>query len=132
MPKQYTVAVLGAGKRGKMPFTINAWFQDYPDPSNFLDILLNGRRITEANCENRSFYNNPEVTRLLDEAAQMTDAKARLALYGRIERLVVDDAPWVFLYYPTRYVLVQPWVKGYQLHPVWSSREDRVWLEGAN
>ncbi len=121
-----------AGARGKMPFTINAWFQDYPDPSNFLDILLNGRRITDEHCENRSFYNNPTVTRLLDQAAQMTDAKARLALYGKIERLVVDDAPWIFLYYPTRYVLVQPWVKGYQLHPVWSSREDKVSLQGSN
>jgi ABC-type transport system substrate-binding protein len=117
-----------SGKRRGLPFTINAWFQDYPDPSNFLDILLHGGKITETNSNNRAFYNNQSVNRLLDRAASMTDYEARLALYREAERLVVDDAPWIFVYYPTRYVLVQPWVHGYRLHPVWSSREDLVWL----
>src|SRR5262249_51536158 len=30
----------------KIPFGIYSWTADYPDPSNFFDTLLNGRRIT--------------------------------------------------------------------------------------
>ncbi len=38
-----------------------------------------------------------EVNRLLDEAAQSADMKARYALYQRAEGIIVDDAPWIFL-----------------------------------
>ncbi len=117
-----------SGKRGEMLFTVNAWFQDYPDPSNFLDVLLNGDRISEQNSPNRAFYDNPEVSRLLRQAAGMTDLPARLKLYQRIEAMVVDDAPWIFVYYPNTYVLAQPWVKNFSIHPVWSSRDERLWL----
>ena len=117
-----------SSKRGGIAFTINAWFQDYPDPSNFLDVLLNGDRITEVNCNNRAFYDNPEVNRLLKQAASMTDLAARLKVYQQVERMVVDDAPWLFVFHPTDYRLVQPWVQNYTLHPVWSSTEERVWL----
>jgi ABC-type transport system substrate-binding protein len=116
------------GKRGEVGFTINAWYQDYPDPSNFLEVLLSGDRITALNCPNRAFYDNPEVTRLLRRAHAMTDLPARLQLYQQIEQMVVDDAPWIFLYYPTAYRLVQPWVHNYKLHPVWLTTEANVWL----
>lgn len=117
-----------SGKRGQVPFTVNAWFMDYPDPSNFLDVLLNGTKITAQNSNNRAFYNNDRVNDLLARAAAMTDAPARLKLYQEIEQIVVDDAPWIFLYHPTTWRLVQPWVHNFRIHPVWSSTEDRVWL----
>ncbi len=112
-----------------LPFTINNWIADYPDPSNFLDVLLNGRHVEYAGSSNRSFYNNPQVNDLLDRAAVMTDAAARLKLYQAAEQIIVDDAPWLFLYHPTRMVLVQPWLQNYHLHPVWTSREDLIWIE---
>ncbi len=117
-----------SSRRGKMAFTINAWFQDYPDPSNFLDILLNGERITESNCNNRAFYNNPEVNRLLAAARGETDVARRMALYQQAEARIVDDAPWIFCYWPTRFVLVQPWVHGFRLHPVTNVRDEQLWL----
>jgi ABC-type transport system substrate-binding protein len=117
-----------SSKRKGLAFTINAWFQDYPDPSNFLDILLNGERITETNCNNRAFYNNPEVNQLLNQAAGMTDVAQRLKLYQQAEQRVVDDAPWIFVYYPERMVLVQPWVRNYKLHPVWWGRAHPSWF----
>ncbi|MBI2302888.1 MAG: ABC transporter substrate-binding protein, partial [Armatimonadetes bacterium] len=117
-----------SGKRRTVPFTVNAWFQDYPDPSNFLDVLLNGEKITEQNANNRAFYNNPEVNRLLDQAASMTDPEPRLAIYRQVEQMVVDDAPWIFVYHSVTWRLVQPWVRNYHLHPVWSGTEERVWL----
>ena len=117
------------GRRGAVPFATFGWYQDYPDPSNFLDVLLNGNRITEVHSTNVAFYDNEHVNALLNEASSSTDQAHRLALYQEAERLIVDDAPWVFLYYPQMYLLRQPWLKGLKLNPVWPIRYELMWIE---
>ncbi len=117
------------GTRGAVPFATFGWYQDYPDPSNFLDVLLNGNRITEVHSTNVAFYDNERVNALLNEASSSTDQGHRLALYQEAERLIVDDAPWVFLYYPQMYLLRQPWLKGLKLNPVWPIRYELMWVE---
>lgn len=117
------------GRRGTVPFSTFGWYQDYPDPSNFLDVLLNGDRITEVNSTNVAFYDNESVNTLLNEASTSTDQDHRLTLYREAERLVVEDAPWVFLYYPQMYLLRQPWLKGLKLNPVWPIRYELMWIE---
>lgn len=117
------------GRRGTVPFSTFGWYQDYPDPSNFLDVLLNGDRITEVHSTNVAFYDNERVNALLNEASSSTDQAHRLALYREAERLIVDDAPWVFLYYPQMYLLRQPWLNGLKLNPVWPIRYELMWIE---
>ena len=117
------------GRRGTVPFSTFGWYQDYPDPSNFLDVLLNGDRITEVHSTNVAFYDNERVNMLLNEASASTDQVHRLALYQEAERLIVNDAPWVFLYYPQMYLLRQPWLKGLKLNPVWPIRYEMMWIE---
>jgi len=34
--------------------------------------------------------------------------------------LIVNDAPWVFFWHKTDYLLRQPWIKGYQIYPIYS------------
>jgi peptide/nickel transport system substrate-binding protein len=48
-------------------------------------------------------YTNEEVDALIDEAQGTFSDADRQALYRRIYRMVRDDAPWIFLYRPTRY-----------------------------
>jgi peptide/nickel transport system substrate-binding protein len=43
-------------------------------------------------------YKNPELDALLDEARGMMDIKRRKELFGRIQRLVHDDSPAVFMH----------------------------------
>lgn len=121
----------GVTRRRNAPCALSRWYQDFPDPSNFLDTLLNGQRIVDENCNNRAFYRNPEVDRLLDAASGSAHPEERLALYRRVERQVVADAPWVFLLHPQLYALRQPWVRGPGLHPIWPYRLDQVWMDGA-
>lgn len=47
---------------------------------------------------NYSGYSNPEVDRLLTEAAQSTDPDTRAALYGQVVRQVQADNPILYLY----------------------------------
>ncbi|HJN14180.1 MAG TPA: ABC transporter substrate-binding protein, partial [Armatimonadota bacterium] len=116
-------------KRRGAELGIFGWSQDYPDPSNFLDVLLNGERIVEVNCNNAAFYSNPDVNDLLRVAAKETDAAARLRIYQQVERMIVDDAPWVFLYHPVRHALRQPWLRGHSMHPVWPQRLEKLWFD---
>ena len=94
-----------------------------------MDVLLNGTRITDVNSNNVAFYNNEAVNQILEEASTSTDYEHRLALYQRAEELIVNDAPWVFLYYPQMYLLRQPWLKGLKLNPVWPIRYELMWIE---
>jgi len=102
------------------------WIQDFPDPSNFLDVLFNTKAITETASQNRAFYSNPKVDKLLDAALTENDRARRLKMYQEAERIIVADAPWVFLHHTERYVVSQPWIDGYKIHPMWSERFEYV------
>jgi len=49
---------------------------------------------------NSGFYSNPEVDRLLDEAIATADKEEALKKYAEAQRIIVEDAPWVFLFVP--------------------------------
>jgi oligopeptide transport system substrate-binding protein len=110
----------------RVPIYDLGWSADFPDPSNFLDVLFHSSR-WDAN--NHSFYANPEFDRLLDEARPIADRERRMALYRQAEHILVDDAPIIFLYHPISYVMVQPRVQGYTIHPLLPTRFTDVSLD---
>lgn len=121
---------LDAIKRpGHVPMFLLGWEADFPDASNFLEVLLHSKQI---GANNNTGYRNPEVDALLDRAAQMTDAALRQNLLQEVERLAFDDAPWVFLYHPVSYEIVSHRVRDYQLHPLRPARFRTVWLESTS
>jgi len=105
------------------------WHQDFPDPSNFMDILFHSRSIHPENSENRSFYRNPALDAILDHARAELNRETRLALYAKANAIIADDAPWVFLYYPVDMFAWQPYVKGFRPHPVWLNEYRNIWLD---
>lgn len=116
------------GRRKAVQCYFWGWGQDYPDPSDFLDTLFNGNRITEEGCQNSTFYDNPKVNAMLAEAATCPDPARRLRLYQAVEQTVVTDAPVVPLYFPRQFALHQPWLHGVHLHPVLYYRFERMWI----
>jgi len=116
-------------RRNTVQCSLGAWSQDFPDPSDFLDVMFNGNRITDEGCQNTSFYNNPAVNKLLVQAADCPDRTRRLRLYQTAEQIIVTDAPYVPLDHPYYYALRQPWLHGVHLHPVLYFRFERMWLD---
>jgi ABC-type transport system substrate-binding protein len=112
--------------RGRVPLSLNGWNVSLPDPKDSLGTQFDGRLIDEVSLLNVSFYNNPEVNRLLDEASASTDLGKRLAQYRVVERLVLRDAPYAFLGHTKLYALRQAWVKGPILDSLWWFRFDRA------
>ena len=100
------------------------WIADYPDPENFLDILFHSD-----SSNNHTNYSNPEVDRLLERARTETDETARYQIYHQAEQQILDDAPWVPLWYSgERYLLLKPNVKDYYLTPLIIPRLRYVYL----
>jgi len=66
---------------------------------------------------NRSFYSNPEVDDLLDEARTNPDPEVREELYAEALQIIHDDAPWLFLHSETQLVAVNDDVQGLVIHP---------------
>jgi oligopeptide transport system substrate-binding protein len=93
--------------RGTLPFFLLRWMADYLDPQNFLSLMLHSKA-----PENTIGYSNPEFDRLCDQADALMDQKRRLELYRRAERIVVEDAPWIPLFYQRDVELWKPYVKG--------------------
>jgi ABC-type transport system substrate-binding protein len=102
---------------------LQGWEADFPDPENFLGALLSR---AQWGSNNDTFYSNPEVEKLLAQAAPEAKFPRRYALYDQAEKIVVADAPWVFLFYPVTYVIRQPWVHDYLINPMRPTRFERV------
>jgi oligopeptide transport system substrate-binding protein len=100
------------------------WIADYPDPENFLDILFHSE-----SSNNHTNYNNPQVDALLEQARIETDESVRFQIYNQVEQLIIDDAPWVPLWYSgEQYVLIKPNVHDYLLPPLFIPRLRYVYL----
>ena len=70
------------------------WFADYADPYDFIDILLNGENIHEANNNNLAYLNVPALNKQMD-AANALVGDSRYAAYQKLDQEITTKyAPW--------------------------------------
>jgi ABC-type transport system substrate-binding protein len=125
-PVDFPALIEAVRHPGQVPLFLLGWEADFPDPSNFLTVLLHSRA-----TNNHTFYASPEVDRLLDAAEPLVDPGRRFALFRAAEALVVRDAPWVPLFHPVNFVVRHPRVRDYRLHPLRPARVETTWLADA-
>ena len=90
-----------------------AWAADYPDAENFLQLFY-GRNGSPG--PNHCNYVNPEFDRLYEQSCATVDPTARQELYRRMQAIVREDCPWLFLCYPRTYCLYPKRLRNYRLH----------------
>jgi len=66
---------------------------------------------------NRGYFSDPEVDRLIDEASQATDYESRKRLYGEVQKLIAEAAPYISLWHRTNFALSDSKVHGIRLTP---------------
>jgi peptide/nickel transport system substrate-binding protein len=112
--------------QGKLPMFRLSWSAIIPDPDDFLS-----RQLHSAAPNNWSFYKNSRVDQLLEQARRELDYKRRVALYREVERLVVDEAPWITQHYHVFERLYQPYVNGAQVSFLgeWAVPMKKIWLD---
>jgi oligopeptide transport system substrate-binding protein len=89
------------------------WVADYPHPQDFLDVLFHG-----GSDNNYGEYSNPEVDALLERAGVEQDSELSLVLYQQAEQLMVEDAACLPLWFGQNYILIKPYIEGYNLNPL--------------
>ncbi len=85
------------------------WIMDYPDPDNVLDQLFHS-----TSRQNSTRYSNPDMDAKIEAARIEPDTEKRLALFAEIEKIIIDDAVWVPLFFDTTHGLVKPYVKNFK------------------
>jgi peptide/nickel transport system substrate-binding protein len=98
-------------EQGQLPMFRLSWYADIPDPDNVLSPLLHS-----TGSSNYTFYRNPLVDQLLEQARKTFDEAQRIALYHEVERLVIDDAPLIAQHYGASEYLYQPYVQGVEIN----------------
>jgi len=76
-----------------------------------------------------SQYNNPEINALILQAQSETDPEKRQELYNQIQAMHLDDAPFIFLYYPGGSAVSHAYVKNFKILPTGNYRLWQVWRD---
>lgn len=115
---------VAAGTKGE-PFdaAVAGWNQDYPDPYDFIDILLNGANIHDANNNNLAYLNVPALNARMAAANKLTGA-ARYAAYGQLDvDLTKNYAPWAAFDNRNDREFVGPKVGGVVFQPAYATMD---------
>ena len=94
------------------------------DPHGLLYILFHSK-----GHANSTKYSNPEVDKLIDEAAALYDQKKRKELYFKAVRLITMDAPYVFVVYVPEWAAMKPEVHGFKWIPDLIPRYSFLWKD---
>jgi peptide/nickel transport system substrate-binding protein len=110
----------------------SAWYQDYPAPSDFLNVLL-GCGSIHPNSDA-----SPNIAAFCDKSIQkqMTQAEglgsnptAADAIWQKVDHEMTDQAPWVDLFNPKQIDFLSKRVGNYQWNPQWYILIDQLWVK---
>lgn len=93
--------------RKELEFFHMRWAADYLDPENFLSLLLD-----KDGAENKIWYEDPEYHALIVKANESLDSEERKRLYAQAEDIVLQDAPFIPVYFQRDAELINPKVQG--------------------
>lgn len=98
-------------REGKADLFIYNWFIPSTDAAAWLVPLFQTHSV-----DNLTRYGNPVVDRMLAQARTTVDDGARLDLYRKAQRVIVEDVPMVFLFHEIRVSAYNTRVAGLQLN----------------
>jgi YVTN family beta-propeller protein len=118
--------------RSRIQAGIMGWLQDYPSAGNFFDAQLTCRSFIPGSSANQNYaeFCNRRIDAEIAGARslQTTDPGAASRLWSKVDRDVVDQAPWLFIQNPLSLVLVSQRVGNYQYSPQWGPLLDLLWV----
>lgn len=79
---------------------INMWYVNWSASDFTIDgsmrALLSSQSVPPTNA-NTAYFSNKEFDELLDKGLKITDEKEQSELYAKAQKIVWDEAPWLFL-----------------------------------
>ncbi len=93
---------------GRLQLFNDGWSMDYPDPESVIDLKFHSESPL-----NDVRYDNADVDALIEAARVEQDVERRLQLYRDAEKILIDEAAWIPLYFPLSHFVVDPSVEGW-------------------
>jgi ABC-type transport system substrate-binding protein len=78
---------------------------------------------------NLSLYVNPEVDRLIERSEVIFDPAERDRILAKVNEIVVEDAPWIFIVHDLNPRALSPKVKGFVQAQSWYQDLTLPWVE---
>ncbi|PAB59275.1 ABC transporter substrate-binding protein [Anaeromicrobium sediminis] len=103
---------------------LSRWISDTGDMDNFLQPMFNPSNFTDF-----TGYNNPEVTEMMNKAKEIINPKKRIQMYKDIQKIIVRDTPWIFLYHPQYGYISREGVIGVRISPLGIVRYEDIIIE---
>jgi len=75
-------------------------------------------------------YSNPAFDALVEEGREVADFQERFEIYQEANQILVDDAPYIYMYNKQDFRAHRADVQGYVLRPDQNNKLWTVWLEG--
>lgn len=89
----------------------------HPDSHTYL-MFHPETRAAGGNYINMNWYENPEVTELLDQARITIDPTEQFRLYGRAQEIINEEAASLFIANPEHRIAFRDYVKGYTFNGI--------------
>lgn len=83
------------------------WLADYLDPTNFFDLFISW------SGNNRTGWVNAEYDRLNTEVRNTTDRQKRFEIFEKLDTILLEEMPYIPLYYYVDLNFVLPSVQGW-------------------
>lgn len=96
-------------QKGNYEVAAMGWSADYTHPMSFLPLLVTD------DANNNSFYSNPEYDAMVEQIKAETDPAKAVELIKQAEDLVMEEYPFINLYYKANNFLMKDYVKGYYM-----------------
>ena len=111
-----SAALREAKSNGKLQLFRASWVADYPDPENYL--LPYQSDNFSPNGPNYTHFNSNTFDQGYKAVAEELDTNHRNAMISRLDQQLVDQAPFILLYYDEVLRFVHPNVEGMIPNPV--------------
>jgi peptide/nickel transport system substrate-binding protein len=105
-----------------------SWMAGMEDPDMVMYPLLHSSQWTP-NGPNRALYKNDKFDELLAQARHTTDQAKRATLYRQAQKILVEDAPWIFIDHEVQIAAFARRVQGFKLHPSFDLRVETIALK---
>ena len=102
--------------QGKLPFFRASWIADYPDAENYLSMFYSKNFCPQG--PNYTHFSNIGFDRLYEKSMSTVNDSVRFQYYRQMEKIMMDEAPVVVLYYDQVLRFVQKNIYGLGSNPM--------------
>lgn len=104
---QETKVYFASREEGKFTVVKASWVADFADPQNFLDVFYAS--------DNDARYKNPNYNALIEAVHNTDDQNVRMAKMHEAEKILMDDAVVIPIYFTTQPYVATKRIAGYYL-----------------